>query len=127
MADGSTWKFSRSGNSKYTSLYTQFSMAVSAQNPLSSKYICNFSFILYYLFKNTKVMLKVKEGFPGGLDSKEFACNAGDLGSIPGSGRSPTERNGNLIQYSCLQNFMDRGIWQAIVHGVAKSWTQLSN
>ena len=93
------------------------SMAVSAQNPLSSKYICNFSFILYYLYKNTKVMLKVKEGFPGGPDSKEFACNAGDLGSIPGSGRSPTEGNGNLIQYFCLENFMDRGVWQAIVHG----------
>jgi len=54
-------------------------------------------------------MLNVQEGFPGGSDSKEFACNAGDLGLIPGLGRSPREGNGNLIQYSCLENSMDRG------------------
>ena len=62
-------------------------------------------------------------GFPGGSDGKESACNAGDPGSIPGSGRSPGEGNGNLLQYSCLKNPMDRGAWQAIAHGVAKSWT----
>ena len=61
--------------------------------------------------------------FLGGSDGKEFACNAGDLDSIPGSGRSPGERNGYPLQYSCLENSMDRGAWQAIVHGVAKSWT----
>ena len=59
-------------------------------------------------------------GFPGGSDSKESACNAGDLGSIPGSGRSPGEENGNLLQYSCLGNPMDRGVWRATVHGVTK-------
>ena len=59
----------------------------------------------------------------GGSDGKEAACNAGDLGSIPGSGRSPGEGNGNPLQYFCLENSMDRGAWQAIVHGVAKSWT----
>ena len=48
-------------------------------------------------------------GFPGGSDSKVSACNAGDLGSIPGSGRSPGEGNGNPLQYSCLENPMDRG------------------
>ena len=63
------------------------------------------------------------QGFPGGSDSKESACNAGDLGSIPGSGRSPRERNGNPLQYSCLENPMDRGAWRATVHKVAKSWT----
>ena len=47
--------------------------------------------------------------FPGGLDGKESACNAGDLGSIPGSERSPREGNGNPLQYSCLENPMDRG------------------
>ena len=51
-------------------------------------------------------------GFPGGLDSKEAACNAGDLGSIPELGRSPREGNGNPLQYSCLKNPMDRGAWQ---------------
>ena len=54
------------------------------------------------------------------------ACNVGDLGSIPGLGRSPGEGDGNPLQYSCLENPMDGGAWQAIVHGVAKSWTRLS-
>ena len=57
--------------------------------------------------------------FTGGSDGKESACNAGDLGSIPGSGRSPGEWNGYPLQYSCLENPMDRGAWQATVHGVA--------
>ena len=51
-------------------------------------------------------------GFPGGSDSKESACNAGDPSSISGSGRSPGEGNDNPLQYSCLENFMDRGAWQ---------------
>ena len=62
-----------------------------------------------------------------GSDSKESACNAGDLGSIPGSGRSPGEGNGNLLQYSCLGNPMGWGAWQAAVHGVANSQIWLSN
>ena len=61
--------------------------------------------------------------FPGDSADKESACNAGDPGSIPGSGRSPGEGNWKLVQYSCLENSMDRGAWQAIVHGVAKSRT----
>ena len=65
--------------------------------------------------------------FPGGSDSKMSAYNAGDLGSIPGSGRSPGEGNGNPLQYSCLENPMDGGAWRATVHGVAKSRTQLSD
>ena len=65
--------------------------------------------------------------FPGGLDGKESACNVGDQGSIPGSGRSPGEGNGNPLQYSCLGNLMNRGTWQAIVHGVTKSQTPLSD
>ena len=60
-------------------------------------------------------------GFPGGSDCEESACNAGDLGSIPGSGRSPGEGDGYPLQYSCLENPMDRGIWWATVHGVKKS------
>ena len=58
-----------------------------------------------------------------GLDSKESACNAGDPGSIPGSGRSPGEGNDNPLPYSCLGNPMDRGAWWATVHEVAKSRT----
>ena len=63
--------------------------------------------------------------FPGGSDGKELACNAGDPGSIPGLGRAPGEGNGNPLLYSCLENPMDRGAWQIIVHGVVKSWTRL--
>ena len=66
-------------------------------------------------------------GFPGGSEVKVSACNVGDLGSTPGSGRSPGEGNGNPLQYSCLENPMDRGAWWATVHGVAKSQTRLSN
>ena len=66
-------------------------------------------------------------GFPGGSDGKESACSARDLGEIPGSGRSPREGNDNPLQYSCLENPRDRGAWQATVHGVAKSWTRLSD
>ena len=58
--------------------------------------------------------------FPGGSDGKASACNAGDLGSIPGSGRSPGEGNGNPLQHSCLDNPMDRGAWRATVHGVTR-------
>ena len=60
-------------------------------------------------------------GFPGGSVGKASACNAGDLGSIPGSGRSPGEGNGNPLQYSCLENSMDGGAWWATVHGAANS------
>ena len=69
----------------------------------------------------------ISECFPGSSAGKESACNAGDLGSIPGLGSSPGKGNGNLLQYSCLGNPMDREAWQPTVHGVAKSWTQLSD
>ena len=59
--------------------------------------------------------------------AKASDYNAEDLGSIPGLGRSLGEGNGNPLQYSCLENHMDRGAWWATVHGVAKSWTRLSN
>ena len=65
--------------------------------------------------------------FPGGSYGKESACNAGDQDSIPESGRCPGEGNGNPLQYSCLENPMNRGAWQATVHGVAKSQTRLSD
>ena len=59
-------------------------------------------------------------GFPGGPVVKNLPANAGDVGSVPGSGRSPGEENGNPLQYSCLGNPMDRGAWQTTVHGIAK-------
>ena len=71
------------------------------------------------------------EDFPVGSDIKESACNTGDPGLIPGAGSgqgwSPGEGNGNPLQYSCLENPMDRGAWWATVPGVARSWTRLSN
>ena len=67
------------------------------------------------------------QNFSGGSDSKVSAYNAGDPGSIPGSGRSPGEGNTNPLQYSCLENPMDGEAWLATVHGVTKSWTRLSN
>ena len=65
--------------------------------------------------KNNELIYVKYLGFPGGSD-------AGDMGSIPGLGRSPGERNGYPLQCSYLENFMDRGAWQAMVHGVTKSW-----
>ena len=66
-------------------------------------------------------------GFPGGSEDKASTCNAGDPSSIPGLQRSPGEGNGNPLQYSYLKNPMDRGPWQATVHGVTKSRTQLND
>ena len=65
-------------------------------------------------------------GFPGGAVVKNLPANAGDSGSIPESGGSPGGRNGNTLEFSCLENSMDRGAWQATVHEVTKSQTQLS-
>ena len=78
--------------------------------------------------------LQQSKGFPDGLDGKESTCNASDPGSIPGSGRSPGGGNDNPLQYSCLENSLDRGAWQATynpwdhtTHGVTKNRTQLNN
>ena len=77
----------------------------------------------FLIFKKIFIYL----GFPGGSDDKVSAYNAGDVSSIPGSRRSPVEGNGTTLQYSCLENPMDRGAWWATVHGVTKSPIQLSN
>ena len=66
-------------------------------------------------------------GFPGGLVVKSLPASEGDTGSIPGLGRSPGAGSDNPLQYSCLENSMDRGAWWATVHGVTKSQTQLNN
>ena len=82
----------------------------------------------------SKILFRyVSNDFPGGSDSKVPAFNAGDPGSVPGSGRSPGEGSGKplqdscpeKLQYPCLENPMDRGAWQATVHRVTKSWTRL--
>ena len=89
-----------------------------------------FNIVPFYLFQNisytsSHFLRCCFRGFPGGSDGEESACNAGDPGSIPGSGRSPGEGNGNPLQYSWLENFMNGGAWQAAVHGVPKSQTRL--
>ena len=79
------------------------------------------TWILTYSFRDYDLTV------PGGSEVKVSACNAGDLGLIPGSGRSLGEGNGNPLQYSCLETRMDGGAWWATVHGVAKSRTRLSD
>ena len=83
-----------------------------------------FSLSLFFFFL---LSCMAYAGFPGGSVVKNLPAELETEGSIPGSGRSPGGGNVNPLQYSCLGNPMDRGAWQAIVHGVAKSWTQLSN
>ena len=86
-----------------------------ASNWRSWDYKPQFYFqILYWVLSSSTSFT----GFPGGSVGKESACNAGDPGSIPGWGRSPGEGNGYPLQYSCLENPMDRGAWWATVHGV---------
>ena len=84
---------------------------------------------IWNIFKKSQncVRSKHNRGFPGGSEVKVSACNAGDPGSIPGLGRSPGEGNSNPLQYSCLENLVDRGGWQAAVHGVTKSQTWLND
>ena len=99
-------------------------------HPLLLKSLCKqFLFVLLafleYLLLFTSC-LSMRVGFPGGADGKESARNAGDPGSIPGSGISPGEGNGNPLQYLCLENPMVRGAWWSTVHGVAKNWIRLS-
>ena len=80
------------------------------------------------VFSNCFAWIQLAQpSFPSDSDGEKSACNAGDPSSIPGSGRSPGEGNGNPLQYSCLENHLDRGAWQAAVHGVARSWTWLSS
>ena len=72
------------------------------------------------------MVIKTQKDFLGDLDGKECACNVGELGLIPGLGRPPGEGTGNPLLYSCLETSMDRGAWQATVHGITKSQTRLS-
>ena len=85
-----------------------------------------FIFIIV-IFCHSVSMSTSNLGFLGGLDGRESASDVEDLGSIPGSERSPGGGNGNPLQYSCLENPTDRGAWRTAVHGVAKSQTRLSD
>ena len=94
--------------------------------------VLGYSTILRLLFAMGRILSKIveehlAEGFLGGSDSKGYACTSGDQGSIPGLGRCPGEGNGNSLQYSYLENPMDRGAFWATVHGVTKSRTWLSD
>ena len=94
----------------------------STQQLNNNKLLHNTEAMKYYLTPGSKVY-----DFPGGSDGKVSVYKAGDPGSIPRLGRSAEEGNGNSLQYYCLENPMDRGAWQATVHGVAKSRTRLKN
>ena len=87
----------------------------------------DLALIMFCFFNLAASYMDLLNCFPGGSEVKESASNAGDLGSIPGSGRSPGEGNGNPLQDSCLENPMDGGVWWATVHGVAKSQTRQSD
>ena len=73
--------------------------------------------------KNFSLQHRVTESILGGSEGGDSACNAGDQGLIPGLGRYPGDGHGYPLQYSSLENSIDRGAWRAIVHGIAKSWT----
>ena len=84
-------------------------------------------FLLLLLQLNARRTVDERMGFPDGSDGKESACNAGDLGAVPGLERSPGKGNGNPLQYSCLENSMDRGAWRPTVCWFSKSRTRMSN
>ena len=85
--------------------------------------LVNWGEFLYSVFNEYLLCARAFQVASG----KESTCNAGDAGSVPQSGRSPVEENGNSLQYSCLENSMDRGSWRATVQGVTKSRTPLSD
>ena len=91
--------------------------------------ICQFPCLKFpALISSTTLLAQIYIlGFPGGSGGKESACNSGDPGLIPGLGKSHAGGRGNPLQYSCLENSVDKGACWATVHGVTKSWTQLSD
>ena len=100
-------------------------MAQLVKNPLSMRETWVQSLGWEDLLEKGKATHSSNICFPGGSDGKVSACNVGDLGSIPGSGRSSGKGNGNPLQYPCLENPMDGGAWYAIVNEVTKSQTRL--
>ena len=99
----------------YYAQYAHFSKTTSLLHNM------NFNLIWIFLgFSVVNIYILIHKGFPGGSEVKNPPANARDAVSIPGSGWSPGERNGNPLQYSCLGNPMDRGAWRATVHGITK-------
>ena len=107
-------------------IYTYYNIYYTWNSPGKNTGVGSHS-LLQVFFPTQGLDLGLLHCFPGGSDVKESACNAGDLGLIPGLGRFPGEGKGNPLQYSCLGNPMDRGPWWATVYGVAKSQTPLSD
>ena len=117
---------------------TRFSKNTQRSSGITHYKLFTLIFQLKILFQQAKCFISISESdpcifgelhnrLPGGSNGKASACKAGDPGSIPGLGRFPEEGNGHPLQYSCLENPMDRGAWWATVPGVPKSWTQLSD
>ena len=120
---------------KYQLFWTIFADTVSLLSPTSPRLRCS-PFLwapiislraIITLYCDNWVLFSPRLQAADGSGGKESACNGGDPGSIPGPGRSPGEENGNPLQYSYLENSMDRGAWWATVHGVTKSQIQLSD
>ena len=97
---------------------------ISTWNDYTTTYFLNRKKHKHSILQGTILAVNGKQG---GSDGKEYSCNAGDLGLTPELGKSPGEENDNPLQYSCLENSMDRGALWDSVHEVAKSWTRLSN
>ena len=96
---------------------------ISFDNVMSLLFITCSRFVIPFLARKQRLLISwhlLIWGFSHSSVGKESACSAGDVMSIPGSGRSPGEGNGNPLQYSCLQNLMDRGAWEATAHGVTR-------
>ena len=114
----------RTVSAQYYCYFVHFlSFVASLSGSYLSSFVCLLSANLLQILVEHLVYFR---GFPSGPAGKESACNATDTrgtGSIPGLRRSPGEGNGNSLQYSCLENPMDQGVWQATVHGVGKSQT----
>ena len=108
---------------------------ITAQNQILAGYIPQLPTLTKCWHPSNKIIILTTTStgscslpsFPGGSDGKESVCNAGDLGLIPGSGRSPGEGNGYPLKYSCMENPTDREVWWATFHWLTKSWTRLSN
>ena len=118
-------KWDLSQGCKDSSIYTNQSIWYTILTNWKIKPYDNFNRCIKSLWQDSAPIYDLN--FPGGSEDKASACNAGDPGSIPGLRRSPGEGNGNPLQYSCLENPMDRGAWWATVQGVTKSQTRLSN
>ena len=103
---------------EFTSIMTLFIFRIS--NCFFFTLAVNCLALFCNMFLHVIHSLTLVRGFPGGSTSKESACNAGDLGLIPGSGIPPREGNSNPLQYSCLENSMNRGAWRATVHGITR-------